>query len=207
MPQRHKTRIDPDNLLRKSLERIVYGRPGHETTGARPRGQSLKQKRPEVSDPGHSPGPDIGVTGSWTSESWDSDPAGLDLGEGGQRDLEAGEEELVIESIDEHLNELNSKPVTEPPDNLEHTMRGKEGEIDITDVTLASEDGTRIKAHRLSSAAEGGNPPEGESLENGCPEKSISGPLPASSAPGEDSSERYGPELSLIHISEPTRPY
>ena len=92
MPQRHKTRIDPDNLLRKSLKRIVYGRPGHETTGVRPRGQSLKQKRPEVSEPGHSPGPDIGITGSWTSESWDSDPAGLDLGEGGQRDLEAGEE-------------------------------------------------------------------------------------------------------------------
>ena len=194
MPRKHKTRADPDNLLRKSLRKIVYGRLGLETTGVRRRGQSLKQKQSEVSDPGHCPGPDIGVTGSWNSESWDSDPAGLDLGEGGQGDLEPGEEELVIESIEEpgeeelviesidkRPNEFNSKPITEPPDNLEHTMWGQEGEIDFTDVTLASEDGTGTKAHRLSSAAEGVNPPEGESLESGCPGKSISGPPPLSS--------------------------
>ena len=116
-PQKHETRFDPDNLLRKSLKRIVCGRLCHETSGGRPRGQSLEQKQPEVSELGHSPGPDIGVTGSWTSGSWDFEPAGLNPGEGGQRDLEAGEEELVVESIDEHLDDLNSKPVTEPPND------------------------------------------------------------------------------------------
>merc|ERR1711952_537280 len=95
MPQKHKARVDPDSLLGKSLKKVVYGRLGLETTGVRRRGQSLKQKQSEVSDPGHSPGADIGVTGSWNLESWDSDPAGLDLGEGGQRDLEPGEEELT----------------------------------------------------------------------------------------------------------------
>ena len=141
------------------------------------------KKRPEINELGHRPAPDIGVTGSWTSGSWDLEPAGLNPGEDGQRDLEAGEEELVVESIDEHLDKFNSKPVTEPPNNLERTMRGQEGGIDITDVTLASKDGTRTNAHRLSSAAEGGNPPGGESLEGGCPEKSISGRPPASSTP------------------------
>ena len=98
-PQKHETRFDPDNLLRKSLKRIVCGRLCHETSGGRPQGQSLEQKRPEVSELGHSPGPDIEVTGSWTSESWDFEPAGLDCDEGDQRELEAGEEELV-ESIE-----------------------------------------------------------------------------------------------------------
>ena len=111
------------------------------------------KKRPEINELGHRPAPDIGVTGSWTSGSWDFEPAGLNCGEGGQRDLEAGEEELVVESIDEHLNELNSKPVTEPPNDLEHTLRGQKGGVDITDVTLASEHGTRTKAHRLSLSA------------------------------------------------------
>ena len=178
-----QTRVDPDTLLRKILKRIVGGRLGHEASGRGSRVQSPEQKRPEINELGHRPAPDIGVTGSWTSGSWDLEPAGLNPGKDGQRDLEAGEEELVVECIDEHLDKLNSKPVTEPPNNLERTMRGQEGGIDITDVTLASKDGTRTNAHRLSSAAEGGNPPGGESLEGGCPEKSISGRPPASSTP------------------------
>ena len=43
-PQKHETRFDPDTLLRKSLKRIVCGRLCHETSGGRPRGQSLEQK-------------------------------------------------------------------------------------------------------------------------------------------------------------------
>merc|ERR1711952_435925 len=177
MPQKHKARVDPDSLLGKSLKKVVYGRLGLETAGVRRRGQSLKQKQSEVSDPGHSPGTDIGVTGSWNAEPWGTDPAGLDLGEGGQRDQEPGEEELVIESIgepgeeepviesiDKHPDKLHGKPATEPPDNLEHTKWGQGGEIDFTDVTLASEDCIETKAHRLSSATEVINPPGGESL-------------------------------------------
>ena len=63
-PQKHKARVDPDSLLRKSLKKVVYGRLGLETAGVRRLGQSLRQKQSEVSDPGHSPGTDIGVTGS-----------------------------------------------------------------------------------------------------------------------------------------------
>ena len=99
-PQKHKARVDPDGLLRKSLKKVVYGRLGLETAGVRRLGQSLRQKQSEVSDPGHSPGTDIGVTGSWNAEPWGTDPAGLDLGEGGQRDQEPGEEELVIETME-----------------------------------------------------------------------------------------------------------
>ena len=89
-PQKHVTRVDPDTLLRKILKRIVGGRLCHETSGGRPRGQSLEQKRPEINELGHRPAPDIGVTGSWTSGSWDLEPAGLNPGKDGQRDLEAG---------------------------------------------------------------------------------------------------------------------
>ena len=34
-------------------------------------------------------------------------------------------EELVIESIDKHPNELHGKPATDPPDNLEHIKWGQ----------------------------------------------------------------------------------
>ena len=71
-------------------------------------------------------------------------------------------------------------------------MWEQEGEIDFTDVTLASEDGTKTNAHRLSSAGKGANPPEGERLESGGAERLISGPPPAPSAPGSDSSGRNG---------------
>ena len=213
VPQRHKTRIDPDSLLRKGLKKIVYGRLGHETAGVRRREQGLKQKQSEMSDPEQCPETDTGVVGSWNSETCDPIPAGLNLGEDGQGDLvvetieQPGEEEFVIESIDEQPNEFNSKPITKPPDNLGHTMWGQEGEIDFTDVTLASEDGTRTKAHRLSSAGKGANPPEGERLESGGPERLISGPPPAPSAPGTNSSERNGPEGEsnpLLHPFHPT---
>merc|ERR1711884_206656 len=85
-------------------------------------------------------------------------------------------------------------------------MWGQRGEIDFTDVALASEDGLRTKAHRLSSAAQGISSPEGESLESGRPGKSISGPPPAPSAAVEDSSGRDGPErgLNLLPASDGT---
>merc|ERR1711873_338358 len=193
-PQKHKARVDPNSLLRKCLKKVVYGRLGFETTGVRRLGQSVRQKQSEVSDPGHSTGTDIGVMGSGNDEPWDIDPAGLDLGEGGRRDQELGEEELVIETIDKHLNELHGKPATDPPDDLEHTKWGQSGEINFTDVALASEDGIETNAHRLSSTAQGISSPEGESLESGRPGKSISGPPPAPSAAVEDSSGRDGPE-------------
>ena len=193
-PQKYKARVDPNSLLRKCLKKVVYGRLDFETAGVRRLGQSLRQKQSEVSDPGHSTGTDIGVMGSVNVEPWAIDPAGLDLGEGGRRDQEPGEEELVIESIDKHPNELHGKPATDPPDNLGHTKWGQRGEIDFTDVALASEDGIETNAHRLSSAAQGISSPEGESLESGRPGKSISGPPPAPSAAVEDSSGRDGPE-------------
>ena len=89
-PQKHVTRVNPDTLLRKILKRIVGGRLGHEASGGRSRVQSPEQKRPEINELGHRPAPDIGVTGSWTSGSWDLEPAGLNPGKDGQRDLEAG---------------------------------------------------------------------------------------------------------------------
>merc|ERR1711873_146184 len=145
-------------------------------------------------DPGHSTGTDIGVMGSGNDELWDNDPAGLDLGEDGRRDQEPGEEELVIETIDGHHDELHGKPATDPPDDLEQTKWGQSGEINSTDVTLASEDGIETNAHRLSSTAQGISSAEGGSLESGRPGKSISGSTPAPSAAVEDSSGRDGPE-------------
>merc|ERR1712004_965094 len=83
---------------------------------------------------------------------------------------------------------MDSTTSSSSPGNLEHTVWGQEGEIDFTDVTLASEDGTETKAHRLSSAEKGVNPPEGERLESGGPGRLISGPPPAPSEPGTNSS-------------------
>merc|ERR1712004_791910 len=98
-------------FLRKGLKKIVYGRLGHETAGVRRREQGLKQKQSEMSDPEQCPETDIGVVGSWNSETCDPIPAGLNLGEDGQGDLvvesieQPGEEEFVIESIDEQPND------------------------------------------------------------------------------------------------------
>ena len=191
-PQKYQ--VDPNGLLRKCLEKVVCGRLGSETAGVRRLGQSPRQKQSEVSDPGHNTGTDIGVMGSGNDELWNIDPAGLDLGGDGRRDKEPGEEELIIETIDGHHDELHGKPATDPPDDLEQTKWGQSGEINSTDVALASEDGIETNAHRLSSTAQGISSPEGESLESGRPGKSISGPPPAPSAAVEDSSGRDGPE-------------
>ena len=191
-PQKYQ--IDPNGLLRRSLKKVVCGRLGSETVGVRRLGQSPRQKQSGVIDPGHNTETDIGVVGSPNDELWGSDPTGLGLGGDGRGDKEPGEEELVIETILEHHDELSGKPATDPPDNLERAKWGQSGEINSTDVALASEDDIETNAHRLSSMAQSISSPEGESLESGLPGNSISGSPPAPSVAIEDSPGRYGPE-------------